>query len=189
MLSTFLNVALLVRTHRSVLVREGSLLLVPAMAATPLLAWGSRRVDGRVLTIVAGVLTVASAAALLSGLRWSRAAQSPVAAVAAGVTSAAMNVIGSIGGPALALYSVNAGWPGVRARPTLQVIFLLSNVVAMLSLGLPRFSSTWWGLGAALAVGWVVGLACARRVPEGAARVATLGVAAAGGLVAVVRAL
>lgn len=188
-LSTCLNVALLVRTHRSVLVREGALLLVPAMAATPLLAWGSRRVDGRVLTFVAGVATVLSAAALLSGLRWDRARRSPAAAVAAGVVSAAMNVVGSIGGPALALYSVNAGWPGARARPTLQVIFLLSNVVAMASLGLPRFTSRWWGFGLALAAGWVVGLAVARRVPERAARVATLGIAAAGGLVAVLRAL
>lgn len=187
-LSTLLNVALLARTHRHVLVRDGSLLLVPAMATTPLLAWGSRRVDGRLLTLIAGGLTVASAAALLTGLRWHRG-RSPVAAVAAGVVSAAMNVVGSIGGPALALYTVNAGWPAVRARPTLQVIFLLSNVVAMLSLGLPDFDGTWAALLVALAAGWLMGLALARHVPEHAARFATLGVAAAGGLVAIVRAL
>lgn len=187
-LSTLLNVALLARTHRHVLVRDGSLLLVPAMATTPLLAWGSRRVDGRLLTLIAGGLTVASAAALLTGLRWHRG-RSPVAAVAAGVVGAAMNVVGSIGGPALALYTVNAGWPAVRARPTLQVIFLLSNVVAMLSLGLPDFDGTWAALLVALAAGWLMGLALARHVPEHAARFATLGVAAAGGLVAIVRAL
>lgn len=187
-LSTLLNVALLARTHRHVLVRDGSLLLVPAMATTPLLAWASRRVDGRLLTLVAGGLTVASAAALLTGLRWHRG-RSPIAAVAAGVVSAAMNVVGSIGGPALALYTVNAGWPAVRARPTLQVIFLLSNVVAMLSLGLPDFDGTWTALLVALAAGWLVGLALARHVPEPAARFATLGVAAAGGLVAILRAL
>lgn len=187
-LSTLLNVALLARTHRHVLVREGSLLLVPAMAATPLLAWGSRRVDGRLLTLVAGGLTVASAAALLTGLRWQRG-RSPVAAVCSGVVSAAMNVVGSIGGPALALYTVNAGWPPQRSRPTLQVIFLLSNLVAMLSLGLPDFDGTWAALLVALAAGWLAGLGLARHVPEGAARVATLGVAAAGGLVAILRAL
>lgn len=187
-LSTLLNVALLARTHRSVLVREGSLLLVPAVAATPLLAWGSRRVDGRVLTLVAGALTVASALALLSGLRWERG-RSAGSAIAAGVTSAAMNVVGSIGGPALALYTVNASWPPERARPTLQVIFLMSNLVALLSLGLPRFDATWWALLAALTAGLAVGLLAARRIPEGAARVATLGVAAMGGLVAISRAL
>ena len=186
-LSTFLNVALLLRTHRQVLVREGSLLLVPSVAATPLLAWGSRHVDGRLLTLVAGGLTIVSAAALLAGLRWERG-RAPVAGVAAGVTSAAMNVIGSIGGPALALYSVNAGWPPDRARPTLQVVFLVSNLVAILSLGLPRFDGTWWGLLGALAVGLALGLALARRVPGSAARIATLGVAAAGGIVAISRA-
>ena len=189
-LSTLLNLALLVRTHRDVLVAKGALLLVPAVGATPFLAWGASRVDGTVLTVVAGVLTVLSAAALLSGLRWSRGA-APGWAVVAGIVSAAMNVVGSIGGPALALYSVNAGWAPARARSTLQVIFLATNVVALVSLGLPtsRDGGRWAGLVAALVVGWVVGLRLHRRVPEGGARVATLLVAAAGGLVAVGRAV
>ena len=189
-LSTLLNVALLARTHRDVLVAKGALLLVPAVGATPFLAWAAGRIDGTVLTIVAGVLTVVSAIALLSGLRWDRGAASGWAVVA-GVVSAAMNVVGSIGGPALALYSVNAGWPPARARSTLQVIFLASNVVAIVSLGLPSSRSVdrWALLVAALVVGWVVGLRLHRRVPEAGARVATLLVAALGGTVAVVRAV
>ena len=189
-LSTFLNVALLVRTHRDVLVARGALLLVPAVGATPFLAWAADRVDGTVLTVVAGVATVVSAAALLSGLRWARGA-APGWAVVAGVVSAAMNVVGSIGGPALALYSVNAGGPPARARATLQVIFLASNVVALVSLGLPssRDGVRWAALGAALVVGWIAGLRLHRVVPEGGARVATLLVAACGGAVAVGRAV
>ena len=189
-LSTLLNLALLARTHRDVLVTKGALLLVPAVGATPFLAWGAERIDGRVLTIVAGVATVLSAGALLSGLRWARGA-APGWGVVAGVVSAAMNVVGSIGGPALALYSVNAGWPPARARSTLQVIFLASNVVALVSLGPPasRDGVRWAGLVAALVVGWVVGLRLHRRVPEDGARVATLLVAALGGTVAVVRAV
>lgn len=189
-LSTLLNLALLVRTHRDVLVTKGALLLVPAVGATPFLAWAAGRIDATVLTIVAGVLTVVSAVALLSGLRWAGGAR-PAFAVAAGVMSAAMNVVGSIGGPALALYSVNAGWPPARARSTLQVIFLASNVVALVSLGLPasRDGVRWAGLLAALVVGWVVGLRLHRRVPEAGARVATLLVAAVGGAVAVGRAM
>ena len=189
-LSTFLNVALLVRTHRDVLVDKGALLLVPAVGATPFLAWGADRIDATVLTVVAGVATVVSAAALLSGLRWARGA-APGWAVIAGVVSAAMNVVGSIGGPALALYSVNAGWPPARARSTLQVIFLASNVVALVSLGLPssRDGGRWAALAAALVVGWIVGLRLHKVVPEAGARVATLVVAACGGAVAVGRAL
>jgi uncharacterized membrane protein YfcA len=188
-LSTALNVALLARTHQHVLWRDGSLLAVPAVASTPLLAWGARRIDGRVLTLVAGGLTVASAVVLLSGWRWHRARSAPAAAVASGVVSAAMNVVGSIGGPALALYTVNADWPPERARPTLQVVFLLSNVVALVSLGLPSFDRAWVAFVVALAGGWLAGLRVARSVPAGAARVATLGVAALGGAVAVARAL
>jgi uncharacterized membrane protein YfcA len=187
-LSTALNVALLARTHHHVLWREGSVLAVPAVASTPLLAWGARRIDGRLLTLAAGVLTVLSALALLSGWRWHRARSAP-AAVASGVVSAAMNVVGSIGGPALALYTVNADWPPERARPTLQVVFLLSNVVAMVSLGLPHFDGAWPAFAVALVGGWLVGLRAGRSVPAVAARVATLGVAALGGAVAVVRAL
>jgi uncharacterized membrane protein YfcA len=186
-LSTVLNSALLLRTHRHVLVREGSLLLVPAVGSTPLLAWASRRIEARWLTLAAGVLTVMSASALASGWRWARAARSSVAGVVAGVISAAMNVVGSIGGPAAALYSVNAGWPASRARPTLQVVFLASNVVAIASLGFPH---RWRPeLFLATAVGLGLGSLLARRVPEHAARSATLGVAALGGVVAIVRAL
>jgi uncharacterized membrane protein YfcA len=189
-LSSILNLALLARTHRSVLWRDGSLLAVPAVASTPLLAWGSRRIDGRLLTLTAGVLTVVSAVLLLTGLRWARAQRSSVVAVVAGVVSAAMNVIGSIGGPALALYTVNAEWPPERTRPTLQVIFLLSNLVALVSLGLPSFEAVRWvALVGALVVGWAAGLRVAGSVPTAAARAATLGVAAVGGLVAVGRAL
>lgn len=187
-LSTFLNVALLLRTHRAVLVRPGAVLLVPAVATTPFLAYASRRIDGRALTIAAGALTILSAAALASGLRWARGT-GPGAGVAAGVASAAMNVVGSIGGPALALYSVNAGWPPERARPTLQVVFLTTNVVALCSLGLPRRAPDQGLLLAAMAAGLVLGLLLARRIPEAAARNATLGVAALGGAVAVLRAL
>jgi uncharacterized membrane protein YfcA len=189
-LSTFLNVALLARTHRDVLWREGSILLVPAVASTPFLAWASRRIDGRLLTILAGVLTVLSAAALLAGVRWRRA-RGVGAGLIAGVVSAAMNVIGSIGGPALALYSVNSDWPPTRARSTLQVVFLATNVVAIAALGLPgsRDARGWAVLIAALAVGWVAGLRLHRLVPEDGARVATLGVAALGGLIALFRAL
>lgn len=187
-LSTFLNVALLVRTHRDVLVRQGAVLLVPAVATTPFLAYASRRVDGRILTIAAGVLTIVSAGALASGLRWRRGAGTG-AGVGAGVISAAMNVVGSIGGPALALYSVNAGWPPERARPTLQVIFLTTNIVALCSLGLPRRDPQQVVLLAAMAVGLAVGLGLARRIREGVARNTTLAVAAVGGAVAVARAL
>ncbi|HEX2849198.1 MAG TPA: TSUP family transporter, partial [Acidimicrobiales bacterium] len=109
-LSSVLNVVLIARDHRRVLVREGLSLLVPAVVATPLLAWGLSHVRGAVLTVAAGVLTIVSAGVLASGARWHLARGAAGAAVA-GVVSATMNLIGSIGGPAAAIYAVNADWP------------------------------------------------------------------------------
>jgi uncharacterized membrane protein YfcA len=185
LLSAVLNAVVLAREHRAVLVVEGSLLLVPAVALTPLLAWATARIDGRVLAVVAGALTVASAAALGRGLRLERA-RNRGAALAAGALSAVMNVVAGIGGPAAALYAVNAGWPGGALRATLQAYFLVLNAVALASLGLPALPPE---LLAGLVAGWAAGVVVAPRVDERGARSAALLLAAAGGVVAVVRAL
>ncbi len=102
-----------------------------------------------------------------------------------------MNVVAGIGGPPVALYALNAGWRPERARPTLQSIFLVANLVALVSLGLPRGRALALGpaLLAALAAGWLTGRAVARKVPDGAVRGATLAVAALGGVVAAADAL
>ena len=186
-LSTVLNISLVVRSHREVMVREGALLVVPAVAITPLIAWASREADARVLAGAAGVLTVGSAGALLSGLRWRRG-QHALAGVAAGALSGTMNVIGSIGGPAAALYAVNAGWPPQRMRPTLQVLFLISNLVALAALGLPAVRHL-YGPAVGLLVGSVAGRLRYHRVPHDSARTITLAIAAIGGLAALARAI
>ncbi len=50
-----------------------------------------------------------------------------------------MNVVGSIGGPPLALFAVNADWPRDHTGPTLQTIFLTTKSVGLASLGLISF--------------------------------------------------
>lgn len=182
LLGLFVNVAMLVREHRHVMLREGGLLLVPALASTPLLAWGLARVETRVLAIAAGVLTIVSAAALLFGLRVARA-RGAGGAIVAGFVSAAMNVIAAIGGPAVALYALNAGWEPARSRPTLQFYFFFLGVVGLLSLGLPSPSPV---LGAGLVAGWVTGTLLAPRLPDRLVRVGVLGIATTGGVVAIV---
>ena len=184
LLGLVINVAMLVREHRNVMVREGSLLLVPALAATPLLAWALARVDTETLAVAAGVLTLASAAALFVGLRVAMA-RGAAGAVVAGFVSAAMNVIAAIGGPAVALYAVNAGWEPARARSTLQFYFFFLGVVGLLSLGLPSPSLVLAVGMVGLVAGWVAGTALAPRIPDRVVRVAVLGVASAGGVVAI----
>ena len=185
LLSAVLNAAVLAREHRGVLVTEGALLLAPAVVVTPLAGWAVRRLPEDALALAAGVLVLASAAALALGLRLHRA-RGRAGAVAAGGASAVMNVVGGIGGPAAALYAVNAGWPAGRTRPTLQAYFLVLNLVTLAIIGLPSLEPLQL---AALAGGWVAGTLVLGRVDDRLALRATLALAGAGGLVAVVRAL
>jgi uncharacterized membrane protein YfcA len=187
-LSLALNLVLLVRHRSTVEVRSALLLLVPAALATPLIARLLRAAPVRLAEALAGAAALVGAVALAAGLRW-RAAQGRVGAVGASVLSAGMNVAAAIGGPAVALYAANAGWPAEAARSTLQLYFLALNLVALAALGLPEVSpSLLAACAAALVVGLVAGAPLARRVPEATARRTTLALAGAGGLVVLVRA-
>ena len=184
-LSTLLNAVMVVREFRAVRVRDGLRLLIPAALATPLLAVGVRRIDTRWAALAAGVATLIGAGVLASGRRWRRAS-GPAGAVVAGVISATMNVVAAIGGPAAALYADNAGWRPASTRATLQAYFLALNLVALASLGLPRVSPV---LLVGLVTGSLLGALVAHRMSEPVVRRATLGLAALGGLVVVIRSL
>jgi uncharacterized protein len=183
-LSGALNLVLLAGERRQVRWRAAFIVLMPAALATPLLAWTFNRVDGRTLAIVAGVLTVVSAAALSVGVRV-RSAGGRLGAAITGVISAGMNVLAGIGGPPVAMYAVNAEWSPDEVRPTLQAYFLGLNAVGIVALGLPHVSLLPW---VGLAVGWLAGLVVVRRLPLSIVRPAILLVAAAGGIVAILRA-
>jgi uncharacterized membrane protein YfcA len=180
-LSAVINLVLLVPQRNDVRTRDAMRLIVPAALITPLAAWVARRADTDVLLVVAGAFTVASAAVLIVGVRLRRSS-----ATVAGAISGIMNTIAGIGGPIVALHALHEGWPADERRATFQLYFLLLNVAGLIALG-PRWPSPVLLL--ALVVGWVVGRAVAHRVPESAARAATLAVAAAGGAVAVARGL
>ena len=184
LLSSVLNVAVLAREGRRVLVGRAVALWVPAALVTPLVAAAVRRAPAAVLTLLAGVLTVLAAMALGAGLR-AGAATGRAGAVAAGVVSGAMNMVAGIGGPAAALYALNAGWAPESTRPTLQAYFLALNAVALASLGLPTVTLAQV---AGLLGGWLAGSLVARRVPGRAAFWATLGLAVAGGCLAIAQA-
>jgi uncharacterized membrane protein YfcA len=180
-LSVIVNIVLLVPQRDHVRARDVARLLVPAAIVTPLAAWVTRRTDTDILLVAAGVITVASAAVLVVGVRVRRSS-----AVVAGAVSGVMNTVAGIGGPVVALHAINEGWPAVERRATFQLYFLLLNLVGLLALG-PRWPSVVLLIG--LGVGWVVGRAVSPRVPERTARAATLAVAAGGGLVALARGL
>ena len=95
-----------------------------------------------------------------------------------------MNVVAGVGGPAVALYAANAGWPAAAMRSTGQAYFLVLNVVALASLGLPAVPGRLvLACLVALAAGLLAGARLADTVPEAGARRVTLVLAGLGGLV------
>lgn len=188
-LSLALNAVLLVRHRSATDLRSAVLLLVPAVLTTPLWARAVRSAPSRLAEALAGAAALLGALALAAGLRW-RAARGRAGAVGAGVLSAGTNVVAAIGGPPVALYAANAGWPAEASRSTLQLYFLVLNVAALASLGLPQVPGTLLAAcAAALVVGMLAGAPLARRVPERAARRTTLALAGLGGAVVLVGAL
>jgi hypothetical protein len=180
-MSVVVNIVYLVPERAGARVNDALRLLGPAVVTTVATALVIRQVDEDPLAVVAGVVTVAAALALLLGAR----VRQPHVLLAGGL-SGVMNTIAGIGGPAVAVYAVGAGWLGAVRRPTFQLYFLGLNLAGVLALGLQWPPALLW---AALAVGWVGGRFVSGRVPEGAARTATLAVALVGGGVAVARGL
>lgn len=187
LLSVLVNIAILVRERRQIAWRTALVLAAPAVVTTPLFVAALAVTPTRVGEALAGAAALTGAGLVASGVRWP-AATGTAGAVGAGVVSAAMNVAAGISGPPVALWADNAGWSGPRLRGTLQVYFLALNAVALGSLGAPSGERLPTAV-LALAVGVALGAVAVRRVSAAAARRTTLGLAAAGGLAVLVRAV
>ena len=186
-LSVLVNIALLAREHRHADVKSAALLMVPAGVATfgvGAIVRSSHASHKDALTIAAGVLCLAGAAAVASGIR-SHHAAGVVGTAVAGAVSGGMNVAAGIGGPPVVLFALNAKWPPQRSRPTLQVFFLGINLLAITSLGLPPELPI--GIFIGLGVGVAAGTLLVGHIDEDRARAATLAVAAIGGVLAILR--
>ena len=202
-LSMMVNIAVLVREHRAVMVRRVLPVLVAALAVTPLLVYLMADVDTGALRAAAGAVIVVGVVLVAAGRTRDRDSSRAehddssraehdglIGGVIAGLVSATMNVLASAGGPAVAVYATGARWDPTRLRATLQAYFLALNVVTVLSLGPPHWSaSRATVLIAALLAGSVVGAVIAPRISARFARAATLVLAAAGGLAVLISAL
>jgi uncharacterized membrane protein YfcA len=186
-LSMLVNVGVLVREHRAVMVRRVLPVLVTALVSTPLLVHVLSSVHTGSLRVAAGAVIVVGAALVAAGRTRDAGL---TGGIVAGLVSATMNVLASAGGPAVAIYATGARWDPGRLRATLQAYFLCLNVVTLLTLGAPNWSTRRAAvLVAALVVGSGVGAVLAPRVSHHLARTMTLLLAAAGGLAVVVSAL
>lgn len=155
---------------------------VPATVVTWLVGLVIGDLDAGLLAAVAG-LAVLVAVGLLAAGRSAKRATGVHGAVLAGAVSGAMNVVGGVGGPPVALYAANAGWPTARTRATLLAFFALQNVVTVAVLGW-----VWppWTTVVAMLLGTVAGVWAARLLSASVVRVAVLGTAAFGGVALVI---
>ncbi len=157
---------------------DAGLLFLPVLVVTPLVALAVEGADAGLLSIAGGVATLAGVTLLAAGIRseWLRR---PGGAFAAGAASAAMNVVGGVGGPPVGLYAANAGWGPQTLRGTLQAFLLAQGILTLAVIGvvLPALD-----LLAGLVAGIAAGLALAPRLPAEATRAAVLTVSALGGL-------
>ncbi len=178
LLGTLASVLPLIGHWRRVRVRDTATLLVPTLLATPVVAALLGGVDTATVAIAAGLGVLLGVVALWRGFTWAGLVSLP-GAVGTGIASAALNVIGGVGGPPVGLYAANAGWDPPESRASLQAFFLVQGIVTVAVVGL-----TWpdaWMLGA-LIIGTLAGTWAAPRIPEPGARLAVLGVAAFGGV-------
>jgi uncharacterized membrane protein YfcA len=182
LLGTLASVLPLISHVRRVRVRDTATLLVPTLLATPVVASLLRGIETATVAVAAGVAVLIGVVALWRGFTWDRLVSIP-GAIATGITSAALSVIGGVGGPPVGLYAANAGWDPPEARATLQAFFLVQGIATVAVVGL-TWPDAW--MVAALVIGTLAGMWVAPRVPERAARLAVLVVAAFGGVALIV---
>ncbi|MFD1828021.1 sulfite exporter TauE/SafE family protein [Mumia zhuanghuii] len=178
LLAVFASTVPLVRDRREVQPGAVTRMLLPTLVCTPLIAWAVRDVETRWLGLAGGVGVVIAVALLASGLR-SRWLGTPQAAVLTGATSAALNVVGGVGGPPIGLYAANAGWEPQVMRANLTAFFLVQNLATALVLGvhLPGAPQL-----AVLGVGTAAGMLLASRLTPSRVRTGILALSLLGGL-------
>lgn len=172
----------LAREGRHAQVRPVAGLLAVTLLATPLVALVLRDVDADLLALAGGAGVVLGVVLLATGLRSARLRR-PEGVVATGLGSAALNVVGGVGGPPVGLWVANADWDPARTRGTLHVFLIVQNLATALVVG---WVTPAWPLLAALVVGSLAGITVAPRMSVGAARGGILLVSALGGVALVV---
>lgn len=153
-------------------------------------------VSTAILEIVLGASVLVAIGGVL-GLQQRLNVQGRAAVLVSGAAAGFMNTTSGVGGPALAVYAVASRWGQRAMAATLQPIFLLINLSAIVSKTVvgatpePGVVPWWaWLLACAAApLGVAIGAPLSRRVPLGRARALAIGIAATGALLALVRGL
>ncbi|MGF3055865.1 TSUP family transporter [Microbacterium sp. YY-01] len=166
--------------------RTGWLLLAGVITA-PAGAFITRMLpEVALLFVIAAMAIIALLAPRLT--RFSRALHGRRGAVIAGATAGFMHASSGLSGPALAAFAVGDRWDQRRFAASVQIVFLGYGVVSVALRGLP--TAPWHELavlGAATAVGILVGAWLVTRVSIAFARAAMLAFAWLGTAVVLIR--
>jgi uncharacterized protein len=164
-------------------------LLVAAACAVPAGVWVADRLPTPVLLAGMGVLVSGAVLLVMRGARLP-ALRGAKGALAAGAASGFMNSSAGVGGPAVSLYALNAGWTVRQFVPNAYFYGVVVNIFSVTASGVPRLAAPLWLLVAAgIAAGAVIGKALAERVPERRARTLVLLLALGGGLTTLAKGL
>ncbi|WP_051712453.1 TSUP family transporter [Spirillospora albida] len=177
-LAVLCSAVALLRDGRDADAGQVTRLLVPTLLCTPVYALALKSVDAHLLALASGGCVVLAVGLLASGVRWPWLRR-PEGAVAAGASSALLNVVGGVGGPPIGLYAANAEWGPAATRGNLCLYFLVQNAVTLAFLGFVLPEPFHF---AALAGGTAAGLSLGRRMPARVLRTAVLGASLCGGL-------
>ncbi|MBW1601119.1 sulfite exporter TauE/SafE family protein [Streptomyces sp. JJ66] len=173
----------LLATWRGVRLRAMVPLVAAAALTVPLGAAVARWLPEPVLLTAMGALLSALVLLLIVGVRLP-ALRGTAGALTAGAASGFMNSSAGLGGPAVSLYAVNAGWSAREFVPNAQFYGLLVNVFSIAAKGVPALGAPAWTLGAAtLGAGLLAGHLVGARTPEDRARRVIFALALGGGLV------
>lgn len=185
-LSLIANIIVVVTERSGLSVKPALGLFVPSAITQLALFSVIRGAQPEPLTFATGVVVLAATAILLVGKRMTFL-DGTKGLLIAGATSATMNLVAGLGGPAAVVYAVNEQWSPHRWRPTLNLYFAMNNSLSLLLLfkAPPRDALLY--LSAAL--GAALGAAVASKIPSGTVRAAALGLSAVGGLMAVTASL
>ncbi|GAB3940226.1 sulfite exporter TauE/SafE family protein [Corynebacterium tapiri] len=146
------------------------------------------------LLIVVGAFLLAALGVVTLGKRYIPHITGWIPAGIAGVIGGFMNTVAGVAGPAITVYAQAARWNQRAYAATLQPLFFVAGA-ASLSIksaigagSVTAIPTMVWGVGvASLALGLVAGLKVAPRVSRDLGRAVALGLAALGGLTAIVR--
>ncbi|MFF7248278.1 TSUP family transporter [Embleya sp. NPDC008237] len=156
-------------------------LVVAAACTVPLGSWVATRLPEPWLLVGIGAAVCLAVGFVMRGVRIP-ALRARRGAVMAGAASGFMNSSAGVGGPAMSLYALNAGWTAAEFVPNAQFYAVVVNAFSLAAKSPPHLTTpAWAAVVTALLAGAAIGHFLAARTPEHQAKRAVQWLALTGG--------